>query len=366
MDKGSYTFDELERKYDNFFAPAFEIKVGNQTFSSSTVPIYALEVDLNADGNASGCSFQIGGQYDWENSQWKTELKKALKLGVKLSVQAGYVKKKEIFYGYIDDYTLEYQQNAPPVVSVSGIDGLGYLMSLRDKLAAGQKKPAAVVRELLGKCVSAGFAKKVTVGSLNGFSTPIVKESKVDAWKFLKKLAERYGMSLIALDGELIFDDLLTNTKPILTLTAGVGLHSFSKRVSLAHQIGQYEVRGRDANHKQIRAVVTSVTVGGSGKSAVQLVSGLKQVIQREENEYVRTVEECKRLAQNRMNHIALQMVVGNGTCVGIPELIPGRYLEIDGLDSGTSGLYFVSSVKHSFHDGGYVTSFAVKGAKTE
>ena len=70
--------------------------------------------------------------------------------------------------------------------------------------------------------------------------------------------------------------------------------------------------------------------------------------------------------AQNRMNHIALQMVAGNGTCVGIPELIPGRYLEIDGLDSGTSGLYFVSGVKHSFHDGGYVTSFAVKGAKTE
>ena len=236
-------------------------------------------------------------------------------------------------------------------------------MSNREPLYAGQRKTAEIVKGILNKAVSAGFSKSVTVGTLTDFETPLVKE-QVDDWRFLTLMARRYGASLLVVDGEMIFDTAIDNDKEILALTLGVGLNRFSKRVSLAHQVGKVEIYGRDVNQKPIQGTASSVTVGGSGKSAAQLVSAFKDACLREYSEFARTQNECQKLAQNRLNSLAMDFVSGEGECVGIPELIPGRYLKIEGSDSHTNGLYFLTKVRHSFSEAGYTTSFEFKGAK--
>ena len=69
-------------------------------------------------------------------------------------------------------------------------------------------------------------------------------------------------------------------------------------------------------------------------------------------------------LAQARLDSLALNFVSGSGTCVGIPELIPGRYISIKGLDGDSEGSYFLSKVRHRFTGEGYYTQFEVKGAR--
>ena len=61
-----------------------------------------------------------------------------------------------------------------------------------------------------------------------------------------------------------------------------------------------------------------------------------------------------------------MNLVSGEGVCIGIPELIPGRFITVDGMESETEGVYFLSKVTHSFTAEGYYTRFEVKGAKTE
>lgn len=78
----------------------------------------------------------------------------------------------------------------------------------------------------------------------------------------------------------------------------------------------------------------------------------------------MRTEKECVELAQARLDSLALNFVSGRGTCVGIPELIPGRYITVKGLDDDTEGTYFVSKVHHRFSKSGYYCGFEVKGAK--
>ena len=177
-------------------------------------------------------------------------------------------------------------------------------------------------------------------------------------------MAQRYGASILAVAGELIFDDVISKTAPIVTLTLGKSIRRFSKRVSLAHQVGKVEVWGRDVNQKAIKGTASRVTVNGSGKTAPQWVSGLNDAVLRERNEYVRTQKECEALAQHRLNSIAMGFVSGEGECIGIPELIPGRYIKIDGADDKTVGTYFITRVRHRFSDGEYLTAFEVKGAK--
>jgi hypothetical protein len=343
-----------------------EITLGGTKLDTAKIPVTSLEVELSAEGAAGGCTFTVEGLYDYENSKWKNDLAKTIKLGASLEVSGGYVQKKQLFYGYVDEYSLEHNGEGAPKITVTGIDGLGFLMNCREPYYGGAKKGKEIITEILKKSVSAGFAKSVEVDSgntLQDFETPVIKE-QVDDFKFLRILAERYGMVLMAINGELIFDSLWQSSDPLITLTVGKGLISFNKRISLKGQVGKVVMWGRDVNQKFIQGSASSVNTGGSGKSAAQLVTGLSKAILREYNEYARTEGELARLAQARLNSIAMGLVSGEGTCVGIPELIPGRFIKIEGMEDEANGSYFISKVTHSFTTEGYFTRFEIKGAK--
>ena len=363
MDKGSYTFQALSSKYEDFRGPAFTIKVDGTKLNSAEMPIASLEVELSADGSAGGCHFSVESLYDFAQSKWINNLAKTIQVGAKLEIEAGYVKQELIFYDYVDEFSMEYSGSAPPRLAVTGIDGFGFLMSCQEPIYGGKKKPQKVVEDILAKAVSAGYAKSKTVGSLAGFDVPIVKE-KLDDFKYLRLLSERYCMSLFSVAGELIFDNVVSNSSPLISFTVGMGLLNFQRRLSLRGQVGEVEIWGRDVNQKFIKGAAKSVSIGGAGKSAVELASKFKQTALREYNEYVRTEKECVELAQARLDSLALNFVSGWGTCVGIPELIPGRYITIKGLDDDTEGSYFLTKVRHRFTGDGFYTQFEVKGAK--
>ncbi len=364
MDNGSYTYLQLANRYDQFRAPGFEIQIDGKTLPPGKYHVPSVEVEICAGSAAGGCSFTLEGQYDYKNSKWVNDADKLIKPGAKITVLGGYQKRRELFYGYVDDYALEFSGNGTPCIKVNGLDGLGYLMNMCEPIYAGEKKPKEIVQSILQKSQSAGFAKSVTVGQLSGYETPIIKEL-TDDWNFLQTMAQRYGATIFAVAGELIFDNVITKTSPILTLTVGRNIKSFSKRVSLAHQVGKVEVTGRDINQKAVTGTATKVTAGGEGKTAAEWVSGLKDAVLRERSEFARTQKECETLAQHRLNSIAMSFVSGEGECIGIPELIPGRYIKIDGGDEQTNGTYFLTKVCHRISINAYTTSFEVKGAKT-
>lgn len=363
MDKGSYTFQALSSKYEDFRGPAFTIKIDGTKLNSGEIPIASLEVEQCSDGSASGCQFTVESLYDFSQSKWINNLAKTVQVGAKLEIEGGYVKQELIFYGYVDEVSMEYQRDAPPRLRVTGIDGFGYLMSCQEPIYGGKKKPKQVVEDILAKAVSAGYAKSKTVGSLTGFEVPVVKE-KLDDFQYLRLLSQRYCMSLFSVAGELIFDNVISSTSPLITLTVGMGLLGFEKRLSLKGQVGEVEIWGRDVNQKFIKGVAKSVSLGGSGKTAVEIAPKFKQTALREYHEYVRTEKECVELAQARLDSRALNFVSGRGTCVGFPELIPGRYITIKGLDDDTEGTYFIGKVHHRFTKSGYYCEFEVKGAK--
>ena len=77
------------------------------------------------------------------------------------------------------------------------------------------------------------------------------------------------------------------------------------------------------------------------------------------------TAAGLKRVAQAIFNERSMEFVSGRGSCIGLPELVPGRYLKIDGMDKHTNGLYFISRVVHRYSEQGFTTDFELKGART-
>ena len=174
MDTGSYKFKTLCQKYEDFRGPAFDITVDGTKLESFRIPL-TVDVEQCADGSAGGCHIQIENLYDYEQSEWLNNLAKTLDVGAELKVEGGYVKKKLLFYGYVDEVSVQYSGSAPPSISVSGMDGLCYLMSCREPIYGGKLEPKKVVTSILEKAKSAGFATSITVGNLPDFDSLDVK-----------------------------------------------------------------------------------------------------------------------------------------------------------------------------------------------
>lgn len=354
----------LQKEYEECIAPGFQIVMDDVSLDSAKTPIISLEVELTADGTASGCRFSLECMYNYKESKWDDDLQDKIKVGSRIVILTGYVIQKQIFVGYVDEFSLHHDGSGPPRLEVSGIDGLGYLMGAMNYEITGQKPSADIVGSLFDKAISAGYAVSKDISIEGEFGRPLLKED-IDDYQYLRKLAEHVNVNLLVSNGEMIFKDLMKDTTPVISLTLGKGLLSFEKRLSLKGQVGKVEVHGWDVNNDPIEGSAESVSVGGSsGKTAAETAASIKELTIRINNAYVQTEEECASLAQAKLNSIASNFVFGRGVCVGLPEIIAGRYIEILGTEKNVSGTYFLNKVTHKINESGYVTEFEVKGAK--
>ncbi|GHU57907.1 hypothetical protein FACS1894133_1680 [Clostridia bacterium] len=363
MDKSSYKFKSLESKYDNFTAPAFEITVGGLTFDTQIIPVSDLLVDIDSGTGAGGCSFTIISLYDYKNSEFTENILKKVKVGADITIKGGYIKKEEIFFGFVDDFSVAFEADDSPKIIVNGIDAKGFLMNAKSEKYMGEKKSDEIVKTLLNDCVSEGYAKEVTVGTVPPFNAQIIQEG-MNNYDFLCFIAEMSGVSFFVVNGEIVFDDVIKNTGSMIDLTLGIGLNSFSKNLTLRKQVGKVIVYGIDPVTK--KEIQGESTKSGS-KFACDIASGFGSVTEKINSMFVATPDECKKLAQAKFNAHSGSFLTGKGTCVGLPELIPGRYVTLAGLDDSCNGKYYVSKVQHEFgSESGYYTHFEVKGATSE
>jgi phage protein D len=367
VDTAKYTFKALESKYGGFVAPSFEVTVGSARFDAASVPVSELTVDIEAGYPAGGARIVIEAMYDSESGKWQKDLLDKVKAGAKLTVSAGYLSKKQVFYGFVDDFSVEYDSAAPPRIAVSGIDAKGFLMNAANRQYMSEKKSTAVIKEILSQCVSKGYASKVTMGSIKDFEMQLIQEDMND-YAFLCSLAEMYAMSFFVVNGEIVFDDVVGKRSSMIELTMGVSLLSFSKTQSLRGQLGKVEVFGVDPKTKKpIKGAASSTTISGCGSEAHGIASGFGALTRKINSFFASTPEECAALAQAVFDRRAINFVSGRGRCIGLPELIPGRYITLEGMDSATNGDYFIEKVRHVFSsEEGYFTEFEVKGAKSK
>ena len=366
MDTSSYKFKSLEDKYGGFLGPAFEIKVGGKKMDSSKFHFSSITVDIDAGESAGGCSFTIEAQYDYQGHKWDNDLLETIQVGEEIEIKAGYVEKKKVFYGFVDDFTINYSASSAPSLSVNGIDAKGYLMNAKGRRYLGEKPTATIVKEIFTDCIQAGYAKEMSVGKVTDYKAELIQE-ELDDFRFLNFLAGLYNMTFTVINGELIFENLMKKTTPLLELTLGISLLSFSKTISLRNQVGKVIVYGIDPKTlKAISGEATSTSASGEGEEAADVAKPFNGIVEKELNFFVQTPKECKELAQARFDQRAYSFVSGQGRCLGIPEIIPGRYIKLKGFDDNTDNMYFIQKVTHEFTDDGYYTSFQVKGAKSK
>ncbi len=80
----------------------------------------------------------------------------------------------------------------------------------------------------------------------------------------------------------------------------------------------------------------------------------------------VKSKDEAEQIAKTILNRRAEKLLTGSGECIGIPEILPGKNIKLEGLGNKFSKLYYIESCTHSVSSSGYKTTFKVKESTYE
>jgi hypothetical protein len=122
--------------------------------------------------------------------------------------------------------------------------------------------------------------------------------------------------------------------------------------------------------YKKVEVMVTGDSLSGAtGTSSVQTADSYKSSMNKPQRISVKaplkTSEDCKIYADRIAFEHIRNAQQASGSCVGIPDIVPGVGIGIKGIDSlWERKTMYVDSATHTFNVSGYTTTFEIKGWK--
>lgn len=337
-------FKDMSDKYDEFIKPSYDISIDGTSITKDKNNIKEIKVELSVRGIAGIGTFIIGDCYDSKKRSFNSEIISKLKLGKKVSISLGYSDKNtEIFVGYIESINFEFNQDEAPSISIVCMDVIHILMQNQAVEQKGNEKALSdIVTVLINKQKS--FAKIGQIDSITVSGTQIVQN--VSDYEFIKKAADANGYEFFVSAGKVYFRKAKNEVEPITTLVYGESVISFNREIKYKNV--EVTVMGKD----DLKKKTTKGAEKGQTESPYMSTAFTSNKIIHSGN--LNTDEKAKTRAKSEVNKILETAYDGNIECIGIPEIIAGRYIKISGFDNTIDGKYYISDVSHQLKSGKY------------
>ena len=179
---------------------------------------------------------------------------------------------------------------------------------------------------------------------------------KMSDYQFITEdLAKKTNKEFFILGDTAYFRKPKSVTSEVITLEYGLNLLAFRRQSDYLH----CKVIAGSYDKKEQKAITSELEVKNSDtQTAVLSAAPLEISIQEDaetEAELKTRVEEIGRQKIDKVQG-------GRGKCIGIPEIVPGRYIKLDKLDSDANQKYYIVEVRHHFGEEGYYTEFETEG----
>jgi len=276
-------------------------------------------------------------------------------IGDRIDIYLGMDNTKSLFSGSIDSMNVNFSDES--TVDISGFSWL-------HKLTFGTC--SYVFKNMSDSDIAAEIARKENL-SVNVDATETkydqVSQNNQSNFQFLLARAKRINYELSATNKELIFRRSQENTAAVVVLQFGVTLFDFSVSLNNLDQGSSVEVRGWDMLKKQ----VFSGNAGSGDEDSKMGKSQSGYSVSSEKSPLVlqtfdpADLNNAKNLARDKYNDLLLEFMTGSGKCQGNNLICAGKTIEIKGVGSKFSGIYYISSVTHTIGNQDYQTQFNVK-----
>ncbi len=360
----SYKYGDLKKIYHDFEHPVAVLKVGNKDFADNKNAwiLNDIEVELTCGFEASIATFCIYNVFSKYTSTFEfDDLKKYIQLGQKTEISLGYLDQtRTVFIGVITRAEFIYENEEQPYVRVTAMDVKGIMMACGFAKQLKAENYSDAVKEVFTRTA---YNKMQQYGmlTLEVDDTPDKQSSEKDAaktievlnesdYEFVVRAAKRYNYEFFAHCDTVYFRKARKNKEILMELGPGTGLLGFDIGYDITGLVEQVEVRGMDTGKaKVIQAKEKIKNKISTGSHAKALLKGSVKV-------YTDPSVASKAEAQNRAEFLAEQTAYrfGSADCksVGLPELIPGRYIRIAALGTAVENLFYLQTVRHVIYQG--------------
>jgi phage protein D/phage baseplate assembly protein gpV len=334
------------------YAPRFQVRLSGVTLAaelSDQVLGLTVETDLDLAG-----SFSL----TLRNADNRLLDSALLDLGKTVEIRLGYGQELvPAFLGEVAAVEPSFPADGPPTVTVSGYD-----KSYRLRHAQPEPRAYPVINDSVIAAQVAAENGLVPVVDPAPFITDRVKAETDMA--FLKACAAQYFFD-VYVEWDRLHFHFPRPQAAAHVLEWGRNLSSFSPRISSAGLAGVQQIRV----YNQELAQALTVTILAAdldpenllerlGTEAVQLLMSLVRKGIRKEpiSNPVQAVAVAKAVLSNLLEG----MYEGSGSCIGVPELSAGRFVQIAGVGRRFSGTYRLRKVTHRIDASGFRTDFSI------
>ncbi|MEC4811803.1 MAG: contractile injection system protein, VgrG/Pvc8 family [Scytonema sp. PMC 1069.18] len=339
--------------------PRFDIFINGQPLSNQSFDAFSHIVRLVVDDDTelpSMFTLEFTSAEDSENL-WLNDYG-LFAIGAEVEIQVGYDNNIEtLILGEITGLEPRFSVSDPLSLIVRGYDR-------RHRLQRGRKTRSFVDQK--DSDIAARIAQEVSLSPNVTDSSvlhPYVLQANQTDWEFLQQRAKQIQYEVVVEGKTLFFRPVNNSNSAELTLSLDDYLLEFCPYLSSVGQVNQVTVRGWDFQQNAVISGNSStVTNMGGRRNGAELSSqAFGNAIAQISNHPIMSQSEADQLAVAQLNRTALNLITGEGVCLGSTNLRAGRVIEIKDIGLRFSGRYYVTSASHRYSYEGYYTHFCVR-----
>lgn len=361
-DGKSVTYERLQEKYMNFSHPRAMVLLGDKSFDSigSGMVVDDIHVELTAGFEASIASFRLYDSYEQQTGKFKFDkVSKQIMMGNAVTIQMGYLNCVEtVFKGYISGVAFGYEPGSLPYIEITAMDIKGVMMGGTYATALKATTYSAAVLEVLQRTdpdpaerpaiTDTPDAERAKTSGGGAQSSPITVEMVNESdYEFVVRAAKRYNYEFFVDRGKVIFRPAKNDTSILMKMGSRTGLRGFHIEYSVTGVVGEIEARAMNPGNGKV------ITANGKFNNTISTGSKAKKLVGKSSKVFVDASITSSEEAQSRVASLMEKMSyrVGSleGSCVGIPDLLPGRFIEVNGMGVPVDNDFYLTAVMHDF-----------------
>jgi len=283
-------------------------------------------------------------------------------VGKAVEVKLGYGSDMEsIFKGEITALEPAFTFDRLPRMTVRGYDRRHRLQRGRKTRTFIQQKDSQIATQVAG---DAGLTADVKDSAV---THDYVAQANQSDWEFLQERARLIQYQVAVDDKKLIFQPVPSDKSEVLTMTLKEHLLEFYPRLTAVGQVGEVNVRGWNPKEKKefvgkAKQGDEKSAMGGKSSGAKLADAAFGAAVALVSSQPVLAQAEADQIAKALFNETALELITGEGVCLGRTDLRAGKVIKIDEIGKRFSGQYYITSAAHSYQaGGGYMTHFTVR-----
>ena len=345
----THNFETLKSKYDNFEHPIVILTINGKDFAKnkSGFIVADIEVELTSGYEASIATFCLYNTFDNHTSEFRTEeVKDYIYIGSSVEIAFGYEKEaRQVFCGFISRVNFFYEGGEIPGIRVTAMDVKGVMMANKYSRQLTATSFGEAVKEILNKGPYMGMTnsglirnlavsdtpdKKITASAASKASDRTIEMVAESDYEFVVKAAKKYNYEFFTECGNVYFRKAKQNAETVMEMGPADGMRNFDVEYDVTGLVETIKARSTDVSKARV------IESSQKFKQKISMGNKAKKLINNSEKVYLDATITSKEEADYRVESLMEEMSYRFGSlecdCIGMPELMPGKFLVLKSL----------------------------------